>query len=154
MPAISIELDIGDLDPLLKRLEFAPFVMDQEAGKAMEDATANLRDIIKVLTPVETGYLQTSIKSQSTAYFSEVRGEVFTNVSYAPMVEEGHGEIRPKRGKALRFRPKGSIEAIYRRSVRPVEGVHMFRGGLELARVAIIERFRQAMKRVAESIAK
>jgi hypothetical protein len=150
---ISIEVDVRDLDPLIGRLDFVPIVMDQEAGRAMEDATANLRDIVKVLTPVETGYLQTSVKSQSSAYFAEIRGEVFTQVRYAPFVEDGHGEIRPKNAKALRFRPKGSIEAVFAKRVRPVEGIHMFRGGLELARVAIVERFRQAMKRVAEMIA-
>ena len=153
MAGISIEVSVNGLDPLLRRLEFAPFLMDQEAGKAMEDSTANLRDIVKVLTPVETGYLQGSIRAQSSAYFSEIRGEVFTTVSYAPFVEEGHGEIRPKNAKALRFRPKGSLEAIYRMRVRPVAGVHMFRGGLELALPAIKERFLQAMRAVAEAIA-
>lgn len=154
MAGITIEVGIQGLDSLFFRMEGAPDVLDRETRQAMEDATNNVRYIVGVLTPVETGYLRGSIKTQTSAYYTELQGRVYTDVSYAPYVEEGHGEIRPKYGKYLRFRPKGSLDPIYVKRVRPVEGVHMFSGGLELAMPAVRERFRLAMEAVARFIAR
>lgn len=153
MAGVTIEVGIEGLDSLFFRMEGAPDVLDRETREAMEDATRNLQYIVQVLTPVETGYLRGSIKTQSSANFTELEGRVFTEVRYAPFVEEGHGEILPKRGKFLRFRPKGRLDPIYVKSVRPVAGVHMFSGGRELAMPAIVERFKLAMDAVAKFIA-
>jgi hypothetical protein len=159
MPGILIDVDLKGLDPLLARLEFAPFVLDQEAGRAMEDATHLVQDAVQGLTPVETGYLRASVSTQTSVYFSEIQGRVFTRVSYAPYVEEGHGEILPKHTTAsgkpgfLRFRPKGSLDPVYARRVRPVAGVYMFRRGLEVALPAVVDRFRDVMRKVARAIA-
>lgn len=153
MAGITIEVGIEGLDSLFFRMEGAPDVLDRETRQAMEDATRNVEYIVKVLTPVETGYLRGSIKTQSSANYTELQGRVFTEVSYAPFVEEGHGEILPKRGKYLRFRPKGSASYVFARRVRPVEGVHMFSGGMELAMPAVVERFKLAMQAVAKFIA-
>src|SRR5215469_1796280 len=147
MPGISIEVDLADVEPLIARLDVAPFVMEQEAAKAMEEATDGLARVVKALTPVETGYLQTSIKAQASVRFEEVRGEVFTKVRYAPFVEEGHGEILPHAPrKFLRFRPRGHLDPVYARRVRPVAGEHMFRFGLDAAMPYILERFRAAAR--------
>lgn len=154
MAGITIEVGIEGLDSLFFRMEGAPDVLDRETRQAMEDATRNVQYIVGVLTPVETGYLRGSIKTQSSAYYTELQGRVYTEVSYAPPVEEGHGEILPKRGRFLRFKPKGSANYVYARRVRPVEGVHMFKGGLELAMPAIVERFKLAMQAVARFIAR
>jgi hypothetical protein len=160
MASVSIEVGISGLDPLLVRLEFAPYVMDQEVGRAMEDSTGIALDAVHDLTPVgRTGQLYGSERGQSTAYFAELEGRVYTDESYAPYVEEGHSEITPKhltkKGQPgfLRFRPRGSAQYVFTRRVRPVAGVHMFRRGLEMALPRVVDRFKDAVQSVARSIA-
>jgi hypothetical protein len=159
MAGIEMKVDLVDLDPLLARLDVVPYKVDQEAGRAMADATDLLREAVRANTPIESGSLQMSLRAQSSVYFARIEGRVSTNKSYAPMVEEGHGEIVPRhdgmpRRAVLKFRTKGSgVTALYRPRVKAMPGVHMFRRGLEMAGGSIVDRFRAAMHAVGKEIA-
>lgn len=61
----------------------------------------------KILTPVDTGRLRSSIKSNVNGD----RATIETNVSYAPYVHDGTRPhiIRPRRRPALRFRVGGQV---------------------------------------------
>lgn len=61
----------------------------------------------KILTPVDTGRLRSSIKSVISTY----RARVETNVKYAPYVHDGTRPhvIRPRRRRALKFNVGGQV---------------------------------------------
>jgi hypothetical protein len=65
----------------------------------------------KVLAPVDTGRLRGSIKTKRTLSIRGPQYTVYTNVTYAPYVENGTRPhvIRPKTKKALRFKIGGNI---------------------------------------------
>lgn len=65
----------------------------------------------KILAPVDTGRLRASIKTKRTLSIRGPQYTVYTNVNYAPYVENGTRPhvIRPKTKKALRFKVGGSF---------------------------------------------
>lgn len=84
-------------------------------GKAVENRA-------KRLVPVNNGRLKQSITTEMGIEGGLPVAKVGTNVEYALFVHEGTGvygprgiPIRPVRAKALRFKPKGSKEFIYRK---------------------------------------
>lgn len=165
MPSIAIKVHLRGIDPLIARLDLMPFVMHEEGRRGMDKAVDAVKRHVQVLTPVgewthsetpgmifSSGHLRTSIKGESQFSLTDMTGRVYTNVPYAPYVEEGHGEILPKAGRFLRFRPRGVTHIVYARRVRPVAGVHMFREGLLAALPEIRAIFRQAMEAVARKM--
>lgn len=177
MPAIAIEVDVKGLDELIGHLDLWDPIHLEEAGFAMEESVRVVKDAVRIRTPVgdivdegvigmigpnrvpltspviPSGNLQGTLKTRTTILLGFLEGSVYTTVPYAPYVEEGHGEILPRRGKFLRFRPKGDVRMVYARRVGPTVGRHMFKLGLLASRPWVIERFKEAMRRAARRMA-
>lgn len=76
----------------------------------------------KRLCSVDTGRLRSSLHTsppRRRGRFLTVRSG--TNVKYARFVHDGHGEIRPRRAKALRFKTRGG-RVVFTRRVRARKG--------------------------------
>jgi hypothetical protein len=164
MARITIDVDVRALNDIIAKLDVMPFVLEEEGRRAMSDSVELLRQQVEDFTPIgdsltkfglqTSGHLRNSIQGDASFGLGEMTGHVFTEVSYAPFVEEGHGEIRPKRpGGWLRFRPKGKGRYVYARKVRPLDGVFMFRHAVWASRERIILAFEEAMRRVARRMA-
>ena len=74
---------------------------------------------------VDTGRLRASIATVVVTRNNEPAVLVGTNVNYALFVHDGtglygpkHAVIRPRRGKFLRFKPRGSRKWVYARQVK------------------------------------
>jgi HK97 gp10 family phage protein len=78
---------------------------DRDAKRVAEQVKARAQ----VLAPVDTGRLRASLKIQKKLTFRGPTYTVYTNVKYAPYVENGTRphKIRPKTKKALKFKVGG-----------------------------------------------
>lgn len=89
-----------------------------------QQAADKVANYAKVLAPVDTGRLRGSIVTRVEARGLKAVGTVEAKAKYAVWVHEGtglygprHAYIRPKRGKYLVFRPKGSSRVVFARRV-------------------------------------
>ena len=155
---MQIRVEIGGLDKLERGLKDAPAVMDITAREAMGKAVFTLEAAVKERTPRRTGRLFASVNG-TLSPIGQLRGSIATHVNYAPHVELGRGVVTAQHMTAkggrgfLRFRGLDG-RWVFRRSVGPARGRFMFREGLAASREAIDRYFREAAKRVAESITK
>lgn len=85
----------------------------------------NVATLAKKYAPVNTGRLRASIEAKLVKYSGSIAVVIGTNVEYAMLQHEGTGiygpngtPIVPLNAQALRFRPKGSTEFVYAKSVR------------------------------------
>lgn len=84
-------------------------------GASRSEGEAAARQVVnraKVLAPVDTGRLRSSIRVERRSFFGlRSRWVIGSDVEYAPMVNDGTAPhiIRPKNAKALRFRMGGRI---------------------------------------------
>lgn len=85
----------------------------------------NVATLAKKYAPVNTGRLRASIEAKLVKYAGNLAVIVGTNVSYAMFQHEGTGiygphgtPIVPVNSQYLRFRPKGSTEFVYAKSVK------------------------------------
>ncbi len=90
---------------------------------------------------IDTGRLRASIATQVVTRNGVPAVLVGTNVNYAKAVHDGtglygptHTLIRPRRAKALRFRPKGSRTFVFAKSVRGMLPNPFLRNALPAAR--------------------
>jgi hypothetical protein len=97
-------------------------VAQREAGKLVIATTVKILNRAKILCPVDTGNLRSSLQMKITRSGDLVAGAVFTNVEYAKFVHAGTRAhmIRPRRpGGVLAFpSPPRSRSIVFARSVR------------------------------------
>jgi Bacteriophage HK97-gp10, putative tail-component len=91
-------------------------------GASRDELETTARQVLnraKVLAPVDTGRLRSSLRIESRSFLGlRTRYTIGSDLNYASMVHDGTRPhiIRPKRAKALRFRVGGRI--VYARMVR------------------------------------
>lgn len=90
---------------------------------------------------VDTGRLRASIATIVVTRDGAPTVLVGTNVNYARFVHDGtglygprHAPIRPRRGKFLRFRPRGSRRWVYARQVKGMRPNRFLANALSAAR--------------------
>lgn len=112
---VTVTFDRGQFLELLRSPQGPVWNDIFRRGKAVENRA-------KRLVPVNNGRLKQSITTEMSIENGAPVAKVGTNVEYALFVHEGTGiygprriPIRPVRAKALRFKPKGSKEFIYRK---------------------------------------
>ena len=123
--SVRVVLDKGALDTYLAGVSKASAY---NAGKAVE-RRARLRLI--ALGRIRTGRMLKSYFTEieaSTGDGSSVR--VGNSHPAYRWQEDGRGWVYPKRGRFLRFRPKGAAGYVYARKVRPVKPGRMLAGAL------------------------
>lgn len=108
-------------------------------GKKVESAAK--RRISVSPKRVETGNLRSRIDARLFSYRWTYGSRIGTNVFYALWVHNGtglygprHMKILPKKGKYLRFVPKGSSEAVFARSVKGMRPNPFLKDALPAAR--------------------
>ena len=109
--------------------------------RGMTLAAIHVEGEVKDRTPTNKhgggGRLAASITHRIEATAGRVRAVVGTNVFYGQWVEKGtglfvdNGRIRPKNAQFLHFFIGG--QEFFRRSIKGMEGRHMFRDGLKAA---------------------
>lgn len=150
---MRLEIQVVGLERLLGGLGAAPGLLKAEQDVALTRAGLEVEAAVKSRTPYRTRRLFSSIAALPAASFnnaSEVR--IGTQVEYAGWVEEGRGPIVAKNVKALRFNPGGGF--IFRRSVGPAAGKHMFRDGFREALPKVLEELSEAVVRALRAIAR
>lgn len=106
-----ITLRITGLNKLVKRMNSAPREIERQISRGLGRGIAMVETEAKRRTPVDTGYLRSSIGGSGG--FSFVRGftaGVGTNVNYAFFVHERTGLRHPVGG--AKFMDKGAKAAI------------------------------------------
>lgn len=94
---------IKNTDRLLQRLNN---IANSDIKSTMSKATILVQNQAKLLVPVDTGNLRSSIHQEIKEDTKNIQGRVFTNVEYAPYVEFGTGQ----RGKESNIdRPERNI---------------------------------------------
>ena len=132
-----------------KRMAAAPQIVSEELRSATDRLTLQGEALTKAETPVRTGHLRRSIAHKPAVFAGgTVTGSWGTATPYAPYVEEGRGPVVAGPGKVLRFVPKGSDRAIYRKRVGPAAGRHMFRKAVVRIRPMIGREYRAAAQRI------
>jgi HK97 gp10 family phage protein len=89
---ISLKLDENKFRKLLNNMENYTIKKQREVARAVALSALRIESEAKRIVPVRTGRLRASI----TAHITPVRGEVGTNVEYAPKVEFGSAGRPPK----------------------------------------------------------
>jgi hypothetical protein len=93
------------------RLSAAEFnrIGRETALREMRTGTRQVVNRAKVLAPVDTGLLRSSIRPREDTGGTELRIDVVAYTDYAYAVHEGRGPvvIRPKRGQFLKFKVGG-----------------------------------------------
>lgn len=93
-----MEISISGLDAAIKKLEN----LKNRAYQGVKDEIGKQTEIIatdaRSLCPVDTGHLRESIQTRVIENKSQITGEVFTDVEYAPYVEFGTGQRGEKAG--------------------------------------------------------
>lgn len=118
-----LSIKITGLDRLTSRMKSAPRTLEREISNALGRGIAMVETESKRRTPVETGYLKSSIGGAGG--YSFVRGwiaGVGTNVKYAIFVHERMGLRHPVGG--AKFMEKGAKAAIpfIRKEIERVAG--------------------------------
>jgi len=91
---LGYSIKIVGADELQKKLSDGKFTKDP-LSDTIKKVTLTLERFVKMATPVDTGRLRSSIKSQVAPF----KGIVGTNVEYAPFVE--YGSTFAAQGKTL-----------------------------------------------------
>lgn len=153
--SIQLQVDIDGVDSLLARLDVAPEVLMAASTEAMTKSVFLVEAAVRANTPRVTGRLFSSIHGDVRPA-PLLAGRISTSVSYAPFVEMGRGPISASHltpsGKPGFLRFRGASGIVFRRRVGPAIGRFMFRAGLIAAGPEIRRAFREAARRVAESI--
>lgn len=84
--------NLKGLDELLSNLSGLGGNIESAVEKGLGRGAKKIQANAKLLTPVKTGALRNSIKSQVTNKGGTVEAKVYTNSEYAPYVEFGTGE--------------------------------------------------------------
>ena len=136
-----------------KRMAAAPQIVSEELRSATDRLTLQGEALTKAETPVRTGHLRRSIAHKPAVFAGgAVTGSWGTATPYAPYVEEGRGPVVAGPGKVLRFVPKGSDRAIYRKRVGPAAGHWMFRKAERRLRPYVRREFRDATRNIVVQI--
>ena len=89
---IKLSIDESKFKRLLNNIEKYPVKVQREVSKEVAASALSIESEAKRIVPVKTGRLRASI----IARISAARGEVGTNVQYAPDVEFGNSTRPPK----------------------------------------------------------
>lgn len=183
---MQITTSITGLDALLADLDRAPDQIDAEARDAMERSVLVAEGEVVTRTPTNKvttgGRLRNAIFHEVSGGGREIAGRVAVSpLPYDPIVVEEDTKphvIRPRRGKALRFRRVVGFQpttgrAIYetpkgRTTTNPAKaaysfvrlvhhpgtrGAHMFRDGWAAAKPQVERLFEDARDRVVKALA-
>lgn len=83
---------IKGLDELLSKLASLGGNTEASAEMGLQRGAKIIQKNAKMLTPVDTGSLRNSIKTQSERKNGNIEAKVYTSKDYAPYVEFGTGE--------------------------------------------------------------
>ena len=84
--------NIEGIDELLTKLSELGSDIKEPCRKGLECGAKRIQKNAKLLTPVDTGQLRNSIKTNSKATSEGAEAKVFTNAEHAPYVEFGTGQ--------------------------------------------------------------
>nr|DAZ27992.1 MAG TPA: putative tail component [Caudoviricetes sp.] len=116
---------IKGLDELLANLSGLGGNVKESARKGLERGAKKIQKNAKLLTPVDTGDLRNSIKTNSKTTAEGAEAQVYTNMEYAPYVEFGTGPIGNESGMEL---PEGMrARRITAWTYTPDGGKHFYR---------------------------
>lgn len=93
---LQINVSIGNLEAIKRELRLFPQRMIPELKKATSKSALMVEREAKLLTPVDTGRLRSSIMSSLGLGPLAVGAKVATNVEYAIFVHEGTKRMRPR----------------------------------------------------------
>ena len=104
---ITLDIDFGAIDGLIKGIKTARKILAQEFTRAMRQTLLAIERRAKRRAPVNTGRLRASITPDIRSPFE---GYVGTNVDYAAAVEYGGRPhvIKPRKANVLRFKVGGT----------------------------------------------
>lgn len=85
-----------DMNRLAADLTTSGLIAGARAGKAVSKALHDIQAGAQTRTPVDTGFLRSSISTEMQASGTTIRGEVGPTANYGRYVEEGTSRQRPQ----------------------------------------------------------
>lgn len=137
---------LNRLEARLRRLSDAPRLLARENERMLAEIAAEAKAEIDRHTPVASGRLLAGTQSIAEGPGLRHTVRIVNRVPYGRYVEAGHGWIYPRKAKALRFTVGG--KTVFAKSVRPVEGRHMFAKGKARAEAFAPVAARRALARL------
>lgn len=147
-------MNFDDARAFAARLAQAPQIVEDEMLKAVNRSMSQGIDMAQAKITendsVVTGDMRRSTAVQQSATFSGgvASGAFGPSVPYAALVERGRGPVVAREGKTLRFIPKGSGQAVYRKRVRPAKAKPFMGPTADKLRPIVRNEFRGAVKRM------
>lgn len=94
---MNLDFEFTNLDVVVRNI--SDKVSEENAEKALKKACALLEREAKIKAPKDTGALRNSITSRIVHDGSEIAGEVYTPLEYAPYIEYGTGLFAESGGR-------------------------------------------------------
>lgn len=145
MAGYHLEIQLKGFDEFRRKLEEAPNIVAEVKYKMMDRMVTIVREKAVLEAPIDTGNLRHNLiqNSRVKTFSGDVVGVVGTNLTSGgfpyPIVQEfGSGiygksgaPIRPKKGRFLIFKPKGSNKYVFAKQVKGVRPKYFLKKGLE-----------------------
>lgn len=145
----GFEFRFDDAHRFAEKMAKAPEIVGREMTRTVDRLTIRGEGFTKEGWPVRTGHGRRSTTYKPAVFAGGVaRGSWGTSTPYALPVERGRRGFSAGPGKVLRFIPKGSTKAIYRKRVGPAKGHWMFRKAEQRLRPYVRREFRDATRNI------
>lgn len=153
MEGRSFEVDTREIMKMAYNFEGGPKVAQREMLRGMRLATEDTRAITRGIMPYRSGMMQSKMPTKITQSASTITGRIdftarsATGFPYPVVMNDGHGGIRPKNKKWLRFRLQ-SGEIVFTKYVKPFVGLKFAERGLAKSQGAINKAIDGAVDRI------
>lgn len=148
----GFEFRFDDAHRFAEKMAQAPEIVGKEMTRTVDRLTIRGEGFAKRIAGSRTGHLRRNITHKPATFAGGVSrgawGISLSSVPYARIHEEGRRGFSAPPGKVLRFVPKGSTKAIYRKRVGPAAGRWYMRKSMEQVRPFVRREFRDATRNI------
>lgn len=149
----DLRFEFPDAFEFAELMAAAPDVVESEITTATDRVAIYGMGVSIRNTPVDKGHLRRSHAQMPTSYSAGVATGGWGNATpYAEAVEKGRRGFSASPGKVLAFKPKGSSQVIFRKSVGPAKAQPFMEPGREAAESRMDAEFSGAIQRIVEAL--
>ncbi len=147
---LTLKIDKRLQDRLTKSLKTLGNVRiyDIAVGQALAQGVRTVQEKTPVNKVRGAGIVRGNLRKQwKLTHPGALKYTIENPVSYGVFVEKGHGIIRPKRKKFLRFRVQGGA-IVFTKKVRAVKGVFMLKSSLNEIGSRIVKALTDTLNKI------
>lgn len=147
MSTFFVGVDRGALTKVIKQINAFDGKARLRVESALKKGTQAVQREAKQRAPKKTGKLRKSIKKQFSV--TKLEGRVYSNLSYAHLVEFGYRPhiVKPKTRKAMRFEAGGETAFAKRSQIPKYTGKPFMEPAYKYCEQSIIEAVKKAVSK-------